>query len=78
MNNIYLTADGVYNKVYLSEEEKTLLSIINYLTDKDHGIGNTEHFDNIMMCSQVSNTVENLLTKVDNKLDSTYYKLKVG
>ena len=77
MNNIYL-ADGIYKKVYLSEEEKTLLSIINYLTDKNHGLGNTEHFDNIMMCNQTSKTIKNLLTKVDGKLDSTYYKLKVG
>lgn len=77
MNNIYL-ADGIYKKVYLSEEEKTLLSIINYLTDKNHGIGDTEHFSNIMMCNQTSKTIKNLLTKVDGKLDSTYYKLKVG
>ena len=52
--------------------------IINYLTDKNHGIGDTEHFDNIMMCGQVSRTIENLLIKVNGKLDSTYYKLKVG
>ena len=77
MTNIYL-ADGIYKKIYLSEEEKTLLFIINYLTDKNHGLGDTEHFDNIMMCSQVSRTIENLLTKVNGKLDSTYYKLKVG
>ena len=77
MSNIYL-ANGVYKKIYLSEEEKTLLSIINYLTDKNHGIGDTEHFGNIMMCSQASRTIENLLTKVNGKLDSTYYKLKVG
>lgn len=70
-NRIYMRGDGIYQQHPLHESEIALLKILEYLQDKEHGCGNEDHFDNLMMDTfYISNTVEKLLTKVNHNYDA--------
>lgn len=71
-----ISSNSVSLKVYLTEAEKTLLKIYDYLTDKQDGLGGSRDLDNLLMDSQISDTLENLLKKVNYDTNATYY-LKV-
>lgn len=43
MNNLVFKSDGIYQKMWLDDKEKALLAFVDYLKDKEHGLGNTEH-----------------------------------
>ena len=49
MSNLVFKSDGIYQKMWLDDKEKALLAFVAYLKDKEHGLGNTEHLDNILM-----------------------------
>mgnify|MGYP003605758743 FL=1 len=55
-----------------------MLAFVAYLKDKEHGLGNTEHLDNILMCPYTSKTIEYLLKKVNNDLKAQTFLVKVG
>lgn len=64
MSNLVFKSDGTYQKMWLD--------------DKEHGLGNTEHLDNILMCPYTSKTIEYLLKKVNNDLKAQTFLVKVG
>ena len=78
MNNLVFKSDGTYQKMWLDDKEKALLAFVAYLKDKEHGLGNTEHLDNILMCPYTSKTIEYLLKKVNNDLKAQTFLVKVG
>lgn len=71
------TNSTMYKKCYLSKEEIVILNIVSYLKDKEHGLGNTEDFNNIMMDNNISSVVDSLLTKVDHNLESIFIKIPI-
>lgn len=71
-----ISSNSVSVKVYLTETEKTLLKIYDYLIDNKHGLGGSGDLDNLLMDSQISSTLESLLKKVNYDTNATYY-LKV-
>lgn len=71
-NRVYMKGDGIYQIQPLHEAEIALLKILEYLKDKEHGCGNEDHFENLMMDSfSISNTVDKLLTKVNHNYEAT-------
>ena len=78
MNNLVFKSDGIYQKMWLDDKEKALLAFVDYLKDKEHGLGNTEHLNNILMCPYTSKTIEYLLKKVNNDLKAQTFLVKVG
>lgn len=75
VRNLFFKSDGTYEIVYLTETERCLLSLISYLQDKEHGLGNTEDFGNIMMNNYDAKVITDLLKKVNNDLKAiSYYK----
>lgn len=77
-NRIYMKGDGVYQVQPLHEAEIALLKILQYLQDKEHGCGNEDHFENLMMDSfYISNTVDKLLTKVNHNYEATCCEVRL-
>lgn len=70
-------ADGVFKEVYLNDAEKALLSILTYFKYDTGSYNSNEDYNNLMMCPQFNKSITDLLKKIDNDLNATYYLVKI-
>lgn len=70
-------ANGMYKKQYLTEAEKALLVTLSYFKDNTDLLYLSEDFSNLMMDSTFNSTVTDLLNKVNDNLEATYYLVAI-
>ena len=70
-------ANGMYKKQYLTETEKALLVTLSYFKDDTDLLYLSEDFSNLMMDSTFNSTVTDLLNKVNDNIEATYYLVAI-